>query len=255
MNKIIEQKLKEIEEKENVKIILAVESGSRAWGFASPDSDYDVRFIYVRETKEYLKLNEIRDVIEWQLDETLDISGWDIKKALKLLYKTNPTLFEWFSSPIVYKKTEEFEKLKKLLPQYFSSKKSLYHYLNMAKTTYRKYLKEEKIRMKKYFYVLRPLLAAKWILDKKTYPPMEFSKLLNEELKNDEKVKMEIEKLLKKKIQMLEMDYSEKIEILNEYIEKNFEIVEENINKITDEKHNWEKLNKYFHKILKKPKI
>ena len=125
----------------------------------------------------------------------------------------------------------------------------------MAKTTYRKYLKEEKIRMKKYFYVLRPLLAAKWILDKKTYPPMEFSKLLNEELKNDEKVKMEIEKLLEKKIQMLEMDYSEKIEILNEYIEKNFEIVEENINKITDEKHNWEKLNEYFYKILKKPNI
>ena len=87
MNKIIEQKLKEIEEKENVKIILAVESGSRAWGFASPDSDYDVRFIYVRETKEYLKLNEIRDVIEWQLDGTLDINGWDIKKALKLLYR------------------------------------------------------------------------------------------------------------------------------------------------------------------------
>ncbi len=75
MNKIIEQKLKEIEEKENVKIILAVESGSRAWGFASPDSDYDVRFIYVRKTKEYLKLNEIRDVIEWQLDGTLDING------------------------------------------------------------------------------------------------------------------------------------------------------------------------------------
>ena len=80
---------------------------------------------------------------------------------------------------------------------------------------------------------------------------MEFSKLLNEELKNDKKVKIEIEKLLEKKIQMLEMDYSEKIEILNEYIEKNFEIMEENINKITDEKHNWEKLNEYFYKILK----
>jgi len=143
MNKIIEQKLKEIEEKENVKIILAVESGSRAWGFASPDSDYDVRFIYVRETKEYLKLNEIRDVIEWQLDETLDISGWDIRKALKLLYKTNPTLFEWCNSPIVYKKTKEFKELKKLLPHYFSPKKSLYHYLNMAKTNYREYLKED----------------------------------------------------------------------------------------------------------------
>ena len=80
---------------------------------------------------------------------------------------------------------------------------------------------------------------------------MEFSKLLNEELKNDEKVKMEIEKLLEKKIQMLEMDYSEKIEILNEYIEKNFEIMEENTNRITDEKHNWENLNEYFYKILK----
>ena len=84
---------------------------------------------------------------------------------------------------------------------------------------------------------------------------MEFSKLLNEELKNDKKVKMEIEKLLEKKIQMLEMDYSEKIKILNEYIEKNFEIMEENINKITDEKHNWENLNEYFYKILKKSNI
>jgi len=99
MNKIIEQKLKEIEEKENVKIILAVESGSRAWGFSSPDSDYDVRFIYVRKTKEYLKLNEIRDVIEWQLDETLDISGWDIKKALNILSEKSDSL--GFPSPFI----------------------------------------------------------------------------------------------------------------------------------------------------------
>lgn len=253
MNKIIEQKLKEIEEKENVKIILAVESGSRAWGFASPDSDYDVRFIYVRETKEYLKLNEIRDIIEWQLDETLDISGWDIRKALKLLYKTNPTLFEWCNSPIVYKKTEEFEELKNLLPQYFSPKKSLYHYLNMAKTTYREHLIGDKVRIKKYFYALRSLFAAKWIIDKNICPPMEISKLLDEELKNEEniKVEVEIEKLLGKKIKMPEMDYSEKVEILNEYIEKNFEIVEEAISKINDKKHTWEELNEYFYKILK----
>ena len=121
----------------------------------------------------------------------------------------------------------------------------------MAKTNYREYLKGDKVRIKKYFYVLRPLLAAKWIIDKKIYPPMEFSKLLNEELKNDKKVKMEIEKLLEKKIQMLEMDYSEKIKILNEYIEKNFEIVEEAISKINDKKHTWEELNEYFYKILK----
>ena len=105
---IINKKLKENEEKENIKILLAVESGSRAWGFASSDSDYDVRFIYVRNQKEYLRLNDIRDVIEWQLDETLDINGWDIKKALLLLKKSNPTLFEWWNSPIIYKKNDVF---------------------------------------------------------------------------------------------------------------------------------------------------
>ena len=105
--KDIEQKLLDIEKKENVRILYAVESGSRAWGFASPDSDYDVRFIYIRNKEDYLKLNEPNDFIEWQLDEVFDISGWDIKKALQLLYKSNPTLFEWINSPIVYKETKE----------------------------------------------------------------------------------------------------------------------------------------------------
>ena len=125
---IINKKLKEIEEKENIKILLAVESGSRAWGFASSDSDYDVRFIYVRNQKEYLRLNDIRDVIEWQLDETLDINGWDIKKALLLLKKSNPTLFEWWNSPIIYKKNDVFSNFDKYLESYFSSKKLMFHY-------------------------------------------------------------------------------------------------------------------------------
>ncbi len=102
MEELIKSKLKEIEEKENIKILHCVESGSRAWGFASPDSDYDVRFIYVRPKEFYLRLDKTREVIEWQLDDTLDINGWDVSKALSLLYKSNPTLFEWNSSPIVY---------------------------------------------------------------------------------------------------------------------------------------------------------
>ena len=81
MEQVIREKLAEIENKENVRIIMAVESGSRAWGFASPDSDYDVRFVYVRKLEDYLKLDKTRDVIEWQLDDTLDISGWDLKKG------------------------------------------------------------------------------------------------------------------------------------------------------------------------------
>ena len=90
MENIICEKLKEIETKENVKIIMAVESGSRAWGFASPDSDYDVRFVYVRRLKDYLRLEKTKDVIEWQLDDVLDINGWDLKKALQLMHDSNP---------------------------------------------------------------------------------------------------------------------------------------------------------------------
>ena len=81
MEKLIVSKLQEMEEKENIRILLAVESGSRAWGFASPDSDYDVRFIYVRKKEDYLRLDERRDVVEGQLDDVFDINGWDVKKA------------------------------------------------------------------------------------------------------------------------------------------------------------------------------
>lgn len=99
MEKMIVSRLREIEEKEKVHILLAVESGSRAWGFASPDSDYDVRFIYIRPKEDYLRLESIRDVIELPINDVLDINGWDLQKTLRLLYKSNPTLFEWFSFP------------------------------------------------------------------------------------------------------------------------------------------------------------
>ena len=108
MRELILSKLEEIEKQYDVHILLAVESGSRAWGFESPDSDYDVRFIYVRKQSDYLKLEGIRDVIELPIDDTLDINGWDITKTLRLLYKSNPTLFEWFSSPIISRTDAEF---------------------------------------------------------------------------------------------------------------------------------------------------
>lgn len=115
MRETILSKLDEIENRENVKILLAVESGSRAWGFASPDSDYDVRFIYVRPKEDYLRLEKTRDVIELPIEGELDINGWDLDKTLRLLRASNPTLFEWFSSPIVYRETafaQEFRSIK-----------------------------------------------------------------------------------------------------------------------------------------------
>lgn len=182
MEQIITKQLREIEKKEKVRIIAAVESGSRAWGFASPDSDYDVRFIYVRKPEDYLRLDKIRDVIEWQLDEVLDINGWDLKKTLQLMHDSNPTVFEWCASPILYKSSDAFIELQKIRSDYFSVKKSLYHYWHMANSNYQTYLQGKEVRIKKYFYVIRPLLAAEWIVKKKTQPPMSFSELIGDYL-------------------------------------------------------------------------
>lgn len=157
MEKLIVSKLHEIEQMEKVRILLAVESGSRAWGFASPDSDYDVRFIYIRDKEDYLRLNTMRDVIELPVDEVLDINGWDLQKTLRLLYKSNPTLFEWFSSPIVYIESDFADLFRRVMNDYFSSKRSLYHYISMAEGNYREYLKGGMVKAKKYFYDIKNL--------------------------------------------------------------------------------------------------
>ena len=244
MNDVILAELKKIEEKENVKIIMAIESGSRAWGFASPDSDYDVRFIYIRRPEDYLKLEGIRDVIEWQLDDVLDINGWDLKKVLQLLHKSNPTVFEWCASPIVYYQTEEFEELKKILPEFFSVKKSLFHYWHMAETHYREYLKGEEVRLKKYFYALRPLLAAKWIIDKQAAPPMLFDELVSAEL--EPLLLPEVERLLEMKKNLPEMEKGPKVQVLNEYIERALPEIKSIAEGQEDTSGSWDLLNTLF---------
>ena len=250
MNEVINKELKDIEDKENVRIIYACESGSRAWGFESSDSDYDVRFIYVRNEKEYLKLNQNRDVIEWKLDEVLDINGWDITKALILLKDSNPTLLEWLNSPIVYKECDYSLELRELANNYFSMKKSLYHYLSMAKRNYKEHCLDEIVKLKKYFYVLRPILAAKWIIDKESNPPVLFETLLNEY--SDSELKEEVNNLILKKRDMDESDYINKNLILDEYINKEITSLEEKANDVLANETSWDDLNEYFYKVIKK---
>lgn len=218
MNDIIRQKLTEIEKQESIKIIFAVESGSRAWGFSSPDSDYDVRFIYVRPTEHYLKLERKRDVIEWQLDETLDINGWDFQKTLRLLHSSNPTLFEWSRSPIVYKNSDDWQRLMPVINDYFLAKSGVYHYLHMAARNNREFLQLAQVKLKKYFYVLRPILACKWILDKNSPPPMIFTELAAAELEDG--LKPVVSELLDKKINLPEIEMIPRIDALNEYIDR-----------------------------------
>lgn len=178
MQKIILEKLDGICESNQVRILYACESGSRAWGFASQDSDYDVRFIYAQPTKHYISVANSRDVIELPVNEVLDIGGWDLKKALALYRKTNAALFEWLQSPIVYSSDADFHKqLLQGMEEVYSMRAGFHHYFSMAAACFEKDLQHSEVRIKKYFYALRPVLAAKWILDKQSVPPMEIDKL------------------------------------------------------------------------------
>ncbi len=173
------EELARIERERNVKVLYACESGSRAWGFSSTDSDYDVRFVYVEKPDWFVQVSEARDVIERPLDDELDISGWELRKTLGLLRKSNPTLLEWLDSPLVYHREEAATRsLRELAEAFYSPPAARNHYLSMAKKNFRGYLQGETVRFKKYFYVLRPLLAVRWIDQGLGRPPMTFDALL-----------------------------------------------------------------------------
>jgi predicted nucleotidyltransferase len=176
--KILEN-LKRIEIDYGVKIILACESGSRAWGFPSKDSDYDVRFIYVHPRDWYLPIHGKRDVIELPIDAELDINGWDIRKSLRLLRKSNSPLLEWLSSPIVYKNVEAaifpfFELSKRA----FLPESSCHHYLSMARSNILKFQNGQDVKIKTYLYAARTILCCKWIIKRMNQPPMQLQDLL-----------------------------------------------------------------------------
>ncbi len=218
------RRLKQIEEEEDVTIDYACESGSRAWGFPSADSDYDVRFIYHHPRDWYLSidLQDKRDVIERPINDLLDISGWDLRKALQLLRKSNPPLLEWLSSPIIYIESGDIaQKLRDAVDEFYSPISSHYHYLSMAKRNIREHLKDDLVRIKKYFYILRPLLAIRWIQHDIGPVPMEFEKLVNRCVDSSE-VKHAITQLLERKKSGQELDREPRITVLSDFIRSEF---------------------------------
>ncbi len=242
-------KLLEIEQKEQVKVLYAVESGSRAWGVESPDSDYDVRFVYVRPMKDYLRLQEQKDIIEWQLDEVFDMNGWDLKKTLIQFHKGNATLFEWANSPIVYKTTNEWSFIYKYAKSYFSEKIALYHYYGTANSTLKQYLQEDKAWYKKYIYTLRPLLACRFIEDTHTIPPVRFEDLLSCVLSKE--LLNEIETMLVIKAASDEKDLHPKMPIIQQYIEEQIVRYEQLAKSMEDDRvADWKALDNIFLEIL-----
>lgn len=213
--------LGKIEQEEQIRILYACESGSRAWGFPSKDSDYDVRFIYVRPVEWYLSIFNKRDVIERPISNLLDINGWDLRKALNLFRKSNPPLLEWMQSPIpYYTKYSVAEQIRSISPLSFSPKSCMYHYLNMAKGNYREYLQGERVKIKKYFYVLRPILACGWIETYDTMPPIEFDRLVEALIPEGSRLRVTVEHLLQRKKAGEELDFEPKLQPINDYLEE-----------------------------------
>ncbi len=158
-------------------VLYAAESGSRAWGVASPDSDFDVRFIYRRPQTEYLKLEEKRDVIESPIDATWDVSGWDLSKALRLLHNSNPGLYDWIGSPVCYYGEDFKRRIMPLMRAYFSKERMLHYYHEIASRHIRDVFDGDRVSPKKYFYALRSVLSCIWIERENYAPPVLFSEL------------------------------------------------------------------------------
>lgn len=177
----IKKYLSELEKEKGIEILFACETGSRAWGFPSPDSDFDVRVIYKHDKNWYLGLTEEKDTIEYFLENNeIDISGWDLRKCLRLLAKSNPPLLERIQSPIIYKVDKEFLiGINSVAQKTYSRIATIHHYLSMAKKSYEEIINSEEYKLKKFFYALRASVACIWILEKEEIPPIEFGKMLN----------------------------------------------------------------------------
>jgi hypothetical protein len=220
MRSEILKELSNIQNQYDIEVLYAIESGSRAWGFESQNSDYDVRYIYIHKSEWYLSIDDKKDSHETILPNDIDLAGWELRKTLKLFRKSNPPLLEWLDSDIVYLDKFDFaNQLRKLANEFFNPKSCIYHYLHMAKGNYGEYLRKDKVKLKKYFYVLRPILACDWISKNNTPSPIKFQTLLDSQIESKQ-IKIVVEDLLKQKKSSMEMDEGDRIPILNDFIQE-----------------------------------
>lgn len=252
MQKRILTELQNLETTHHIQILYACESGSRAWGFPSSDSDFDVRFLYLNPTEWYLSVNleRQRDVIELPIDDNLDITGWDLRKALKLFHKSNPPLLEWLGSPIVYwEKYTVAHKMRDLASTFYNPLACMYHYLHMAQGNNRDYLKGEWVWVKKYFYVLRPILAILWLERGLGVVPTEFEVLVNHVVESSA-LRDRITELIAAKKEGQELDYGPRIPEIGDFVDSELARLEGKQFEARIEKHSFAELNKLFRSAL-----
>lgn len=251
MQKIILKELKQLEEKHNVTILFAIESGSRGWGFSSKDSDYDVRFVYKHDSDWYLNIDEQRDVIELPVDEVLDINGWDIRKALRLASKSNFVIWEWLQSPIAYIEQGNIrEEMLNAISKRFSPISVAHSYLSLATRTMKEHYKGNDILIKKYFYIIRALLSSRWIVERHSVPPMVFRDVL-EIVKDESEFLSELNKLIAIKKDSTEKDICDRILEIDKVIDSTLIQIEAAADKLPKaETGSIDELNSFFKKVI-----
>lgn len=226
MQAVVLEKLEQLEVNNDIRILFAIESGSRAWGFPSPDSDYDARFVYARPVDWYLSIEPGRDVIELPIEGDLDINGWDIKKALGLLLKPNPVLLEWLSSPIRYRWNDSIcDRLIAFSERVSHGPACTHHYLNLGERLFKENIAgRSEIKLKRYFYVLRPALALRWLrMHPQTVPPMNFQAMMaGSDLPANITAKLQV--LLRAKAETKELGAASRIEVLDEFVSSEFDL-------------------------------
>ncbi len=218
MEKRIQTHLSQLEEHYKIRILFACEAGSRAWGVPSANSDYDIRVIYSHPVEWYLSVNDKPDNISINTEEIFDIQAWDFKKALGLLSQSNTILYEWLRSPIIYKSCPNF--LSQIIPlseKYYQDRKSIYHYLGLSNALIKKHFEKETIPLKKYFIIIRSILAALWINEHQSPAPILFTDLLPI-VEGRPKTLLAIHQLMRLKKETKEGKLIQRIESLNQFL-------------------------------------
>lgn len=251
MTEKIIQYLDKIEKENQINILLACETGSRAWGFPSPDSDFDIRIIYVHKKDWYLSLSEKKDSIELMFENNdIDITGWDLRKSLRLLQKSNAPLLERIQSPILYRSDETFlAEINELANSQYSRIATIHHYLSMAKKFTEELKANEEYKLKKFFYALRSATACKWILEKEELPPIEFQKMLYG-LDIKDNIVQRIEKLIELKATISESYLHKGEKELISFIENCIHAADENKRLLPSSRGNVKQLESFFLKML-----
>jgi predicted nucleotidyltransferase len=243
MRSLVPQTIANIEKEHGIRVLYAAEAGSRARGIASEHSDFDVRFLYIRPREDYLRLEEVRDVLELPVDEVWDLSGWDLSKTLRLLHGGNTQIFEWLNSPIVYWDRDFADRFRQLLEQYFSPKTMAHYYLNVG-LAHLKRAQGSEVKVKVYLYIAQYLLGAKYVLEHRAFPPMDFRTLIGV---LPTPVREEVEELLYQKLHHPEERLTHPRQGLYDYFAREAEQLKQKIFALPGEAQpGWEDLNRFF---------